>query len=79
MESCRLDLRKWSARFEKNTNRPYFEGHDRPDVVSRRHQFMHHFLTNEDKYYRVSSDENPVWITRKTVPGTILICKSKVL
>ena len=31
VESCRLDLRKWSARFEKNTNRPYFEGHNRPD------------------------------------------------
>ena len=79
VESCRLDLRKWGARFEKNTKRSYFEGHDRPDVVSHRHQFIHHFLTNEDKYYCVSSDENPVWINPKTVPGTILICKSKVL
>ena len=66
-------------RFVKNTNGPYFEGHDRPDVVSHRHQFIHHLLANEDKYYRVSSDENRVWITPKTVPGTILICKSKIL
>ena len=37
VEGCRLDLLKWSASFEKNTNRSYFEGHDRPDVVSHRH------------------------------------------
>ena len=24
--SCRLDLRRWGAKFEKNTQRPYFEG-----------------------------------------------------
>ena len=25
VESCRLDLCKWGARFEKNTSRPYIE------------------------------------------------------
>ena len=25
---CRLDLRRWGARFEFNSQRPYFEGHE---------------------------------------------------
>ncbi|CAF4222987.1 unnamed protein product, partial [Rotaria sordida] len=33
VESCRLGLRRWGARFESNSQRPYFEGHERPDVV----------------------------------------------
>ena len=31
--SCRLDLRRWGAKFEANTQRPYFEGHEREDVI----------------------------------------------
>ena len=67
-DSCRLDLLKWGTRFGKNASRPCFEEHDRPDVVSHRHQFIHHFLADKDKYHRVDSDENPVWITPKTIP-----------
>jgi hypothetical protein len=77
--SCRLDLRRWGACFEANTKRPYFEGHDRPDVVAHRHQFIHHFLTNKDNYYIVSSGENPRWETPKTPVRTILICKTNNL
>lgn len=29
LASCRLDLRAWGARFEANSQRPYFEGHER--------------------------------------------------
>ncbi|CAF0907214.1 unnamed protein product [Brachionus calyciflorus] len=36
VESCRADLLKWGARFDKNTNRPYFEGHERDDMKTTR-------------------------------------------
>ncbi|CAM4873059.1 unnamed protein product [Rotaria socialis] len=75
--SCRLDLRNWNARFENNTNRPYFEGHESSDVIAHREQFIHYLLTNEDKYYTVSSDENPVWQTPKSLVPTILICHNE--
>ncbi|CAF4453872.1 unnamed protein product [Didymodactylos carnosus] len=34
-KSCRLDLRRWRAKFQPNSQRPYFEGHERADVVAR--------------------------------------------
>ncbi|CAF3523972.1 unnamed protein product [Rotaria sp. Silwood2] len=76
VESCRLDLRNWGARFETNTNRPYFEGHDRQDVVTHRHGFIHHFLTNKDNYYSISPDEDPHFQVPKSFAKTILICKT---
>ena len=39
VESCRVDLLKWGAKYEKNSNRPYFEGHEREDVVKKRKEF----------------------------------------
>ncbi|CAF4609996.1 unnamed protein product, partial [Rotaria sp. Silwood2] len=73
VQSCRLDLRCWGARFEAITNRPFFEGHERPDALAYRKQFIHYFLNNKDNYYQISSDENPCWITPKTPVPTILI------
>ncbi|CAF1138491.1 unnamed protein product, partial [Didymodactylos carnosus] len=32
IESCRLDIRRWGERHEANSNRPYFEGHERADI-----------------------------------------------
>lgn len=76
--SCRLDLRKWGARFEKNSQRPYFEGHDRPDVVEHRSQFMDYFLQRKDYYYTISDGENPAWQIPKLSPPCILLCKSSL-
>jgi hypothetical protein len=73
-----LDLQRWSARFETNKNGPFFEGHERPDVVAHRHQFIHDFLNNKDNYYRVSSGENPCWNSPSTATSIILICKTKL-
>lgn len=50
-ESCRIDLLKWGARFEKNSNRPYFEGHEREDVVNARKQFLDFFEDRKDHYF----------------------------
>jgi hypothetical protein len=43
VKSCRLDLRRWGARFDLNSTRPYFEGHERPDAVAHHEEFIHHF------------------------------------
>ncbi|CAF3485177.1 unnamed protein product [Rotaria socialis] len=59
VESCRVDLRRWGAHFDINSNRPYFEGHERSDVREHREPFVRQFLTNEDSYYTVNSDEDP--------------------
>ena len=32
VESCRFDSRRWGARFDTNSNHPYFEGHERSDA-----------------------------------------------
>jgi len=32
-ESCRVELLDWGASLETKKNRPYFEGHERKDVV----------------------------------------------
>ncbi|CAF1665546.1 unnamed protein product [Adineta ricciae] len=73
-ESARLDLRRWGARFDTNANRPYFEGHDRADVVTHRQQFLQHFTSNASNYYYVSAGEDPQWHAPTTTTPTILIC-----
>jgi len=75
VESCRLDLRRWGAIFDSNKNRPYFEGHDRPDVLAYRETFINHFLSNKDNYYTIKEDGDPQWIPPKTPSPTIIICK----
>ncbi|CAF1542252.1 unnamed protein product [Adineta ricciae] len=74
VESCRLDLRKWGARFEPNTKRPYFEGHDRADVVAHRNQFVDYLLNHKDKYYTVTSGDDPRWTAPRARTRKILIC-----
>jgi hypothetical protein len=50
-ESCRLDLIEWGAINAKNSVRPYFEGHEREDVVISREFFIDHFINNKEFYY----------------------------
>ena len=57
--SCRLDLRRWGPKFEKNTQRPYFEAHERSDVVEHRKQFISYFLKRKDNYYTIQDDDTP--------------------
>lgn len=72
---CRLDLRRWGYRFDLNTKRPYFKGHDRPDVLAYRERFLEHFLCKKDQYYLISSDTSASW-SIPTQDPRILICKS---
>ena len=57
-ESCRIDLRRWGVRFKQNSQRPYFEGHERNDVVVHRKEFVSHLLANKENYYTVSQGED---------------------
>ncbi|CAF1516535.1 unnamed protein product [Adineta steineri] len=61
ISSCRLDLRRWGARFESNSQRPYFEGHERQDVVQHRTDFLQHFLPRKNLYYTISEGTKPKW------------------
>jgi hypothetical protein len=73
--SCRLDLRRWGAKFEANSQRPYFEGHERDDVVKHRTEFINYFLAHKDSYYTITDGETPMWKIPTQTPHRILICK----
>lgn len=75
ISSCRLDLRRWGAQFKDNSQRPYFEGHERSDVIEHRQQFIEYFLSRKDNYYTVSNDEKPVWVPPREKRPCILLCK----
>ncbi len=72
---CHLDLRRWGCKFDKNTAKPYWAGHERSDVVEARKVFVQKFLTNKDNYYLITEGENPQWIIPKNNP-TILLCNA---
>ena len=49
---------KWGAKWDKNKNRPYFEGHERKDVIVQRNDFVNYFTKHKDKYYYGHNDAN---------------------
>ncbi|CAF4179675.1 unnamed protein product, partial [Rotaria sordida] len=71
--SCRLDLRRWGAKFEATSQRPYFEGHERGDVVKHRNEFINYFLAHKDFYYTVTDGDTPMWNMPIQNPPRILI------
>jgi len=74
-KSCRLDLRRWGAKFEANSQRPYFEGHERPEVVEHREQFTSYFLNRVGHYYTVSDGDQPFWkLPSPNLKPCVLIC-----
>ena len=75
--SCRLDLRRWGAKFEANSQRPYFEGHERDDVVKHRNEFIDYFLTHKKFYYTITDGDTPTWNMPAQNPPRVLICKCK--
>ena len=56
-----MDLRRWGAKFEANSRRPYFEGHERDDVVKHRNEFINYFLAHKAYYYTITDGDTPVW------------------
>jgi hypothetical protein len=45
--SCRRDLLRWGAKYEKIKKRPYFLGHEREDVIQYRNEFVKKFENNK--------------------------------
>ena len=74
VESRRLDLRRFGAKFTATKNRPYFLGHERPDVIQGREKFMNYFVQHQKQFYSLSDDAKPDWRNPSEQP-TILICK----
>lgn len=72
--SCRLDLGRWGLKFDCNAQRPYFEGHERPDVVAHREKFISYFLDRRDHYYSITDGDQPMW-RYPTKNPCVLICK----
>ena len=74
VESCRLDLRRFGAKFTASKNRPYFLGHERPDVIQERQKFINYFVQHQKRFYSLSDDAKPDWLNPSEQP-TILICR----
>lgn len=73
VESCRTDLLKWRAKWEKNSNRPYFEGHEREDVIIVRKKFIQHLLDSKDFCYY------PIEFSKKELKWVKPMRKKKIL
>ena len=73
--SCRLDLRRWGAKFEAKTQRSYFQGHEREDLIKHRNEFIKYFLQHQDSYYKITGGETPMWRVPTKNPRRILICE----
>jgi hypothetical protein len=50
------DLKRWAIDFNKNTKKPFFEGHERIDVIEARKGFISYFLSRRDHYYLIGND-----------------------
>jgi len=57
VESIRCDLIRWGAVYDANKKRPYFEGHERDDVVKSRKEFCKYFIENKNLYYNSLRDK----------------------
>jgi hypothetical protein len=77
--SCRLDLRSWGVCFIDNNQRPYFEGHERSDVVIERKKFISYFLIRRANYYTVDAGDQPTWCMPTVSKPCVLICESTKL
>lgn len=71
---CRLDLKRWGFSYDANTQRPYYKGHDRPDVLAYRQKFLEYFLSKKQHYYLIDSGDHINWCIPSDRPR-ILICK----
>ncbi|CAM4845696.1 unnamed protein product [Rotaria magnacalcarata] len=76
VESCKLDLRRFGAKFTANSSRPYFLGHERENVVKHRKEFVKYLIEREQHFYMITNDTVPQWKTPITTP-TILLCHDK--
>jgi hypothetical protein len=72
VESIRCDLKRWGAKWDDNKGRPYFEGHERDDVVVKRNEFIDYFLTNKELYYYTKTENGTSFAHVPKPPNNIL-------
>jgi hypothetical protein len=56
VSSCKRDLIKWGFYLGDNSNRPYYEGHEREDVVLARKDFVEYFNSRKHLYYTLTNN-----------------------
>jgi hypothetical protein len=66
-------LEKWGVKFRSASNRPYFAGHERSDVIASRNIFVDYFKLRENHYYLNTESDPPERIIPTNRP-CILIC-----
>lgn len=71
--AIRLDLTRWGAKWSKNNKRPYFEGHEREDVVSERSKLVKFLTDNKHRFYQQSKDDALEWIEPSEDKSGIII------
>jgi hypothetical protein len=54
----RFDMKNWGYKWKKNKKRPFFEGHEREDVVKHRSEVVNYFLDRKDHYWVVDPETN---------------------
>lgn len=65
----------WGAKWDSNKNRPYFEGHERDDVVAERKKFVEYLLSNKPLYYYPEKDNQGKFsfkLTRTEIPNSVM-------
>ncbi len=55
--SCHRDLIRWGFYLGSNSNRPYFEGHERAYVVAVRNQVVEYFTLRKHLYYTLTQKD----------------------
>ena len=63
-----LDISRWGIFYGANGNSPYWEGHERLDVVQSRDNLIDYFISRSEHYYRITDDTEPKWINPTEKP-----------
>lgn len=69
--SCTNDLLKWGIKFDPVSKKPYFEGHERADVVLHREKLCDYFV-NRIEHYSFVTEGDPLWIDPTKKPCIVL-------
>jgi hypothetical protein len=58
VSSCKRDLVRWGFYLGNNSNRPFFEGHEREDVATARKEFVEYFTSRKHLYYTLTNKDD---------------------
>ena len=67
-------MHRWGAKWMKNGKRPYFEGHERDDVVHHRTNLISYLKKNQYSFYQQNFKDSINWIPTRGDKPITLIC-----